>query len=480
MFSRITEKRKMDTAVRAVSIILAAFIAVSLIALPAAAYSRKKNDIGAQLDSIARLHEDVISDYKSGRYKKREKAELRVLFVKCSNVTMKIDGKNQTFRFSRGSDTDRVIDHSILRFRQTVEEMTGNSVKIVPYSIWINDAMTLPAEGFGYNEVSRLTSKRIPVTDYHSVFFFSGRQVGYGTTGKNLLLSAYGESCVFPLDVSAEMKKIISRTPMEEERKELWTCGYITHEFIHQIDIPAKVITGDERFPTCHQYQVSGDAGLEHLRQTGTGKNIYLTNPENGLKWKYVPGKYPDHIGDYYEAFFRGEIIDTKDGNRKKGMFPAMWRMLCAPVRLGTYTIRNTATNRYLYASDSSDIAGASALVTVSSPDMKKKNVQWDIVYDIKAADTGCFRLIPRLDDTELMRAEKSDVYDTAALYRSEWGVEPTENKNFSFRLSEKNGGYRIVTTLDVLKGCALCDNGGGVEFSSGSNDTWEFVRVSQ
>lgn len=467
--------------IRSINLILAWLLVFLLLASPAAVYARRIDDIGNELNNITKLHETVLSDYKSGSYTKHYETELRILFVKCSHVTMNIDGKTQTYRFNRGSDTDRVIDHSIIRFKQSIEEMTGFSVRIMPYCIWVNDAMTLPAAGFGYDEVSRSSSKTIPVNDFDSVFFFSGRQVGYGTTSKNLLVCDHGESCVFPLDVNAEIKKIHNNTPMEEERKEPWTCGFITHEFIHQIDVPAKLISGDERFPTCHQYQVNGKAGLEYLIRTEDGKDIYLTNPENGLKWKYVPGKYPDFIGDYYEAFFRGELIDTKDGGRKKGMFPSMWKLLCTPVKLGTYTIRNTATNRYLYASDSSDRAGASALLTISDPDLTKKNVRWDIVYDIKDRHTGCFRMIPKLDETELIRAEKSPVYDTAALYRAEWGCEPTETKNFSFTLSKKTGGYSIMTTLDVLNGCVLCDTNGGVEFSqSNKNDTWEFVKLSE
>ncbi|MBQ4487076.1 MAG: hypothetical protein II936_08735 [Oscillospiraceae bacterium] len=467
--------------IRTLKLVSAFFIAVLLLVPCVSANVYGKNNIGSELENITALHETVISDHRSGTRKKGGEAVLRVLFVKCSNVTMDLGGRDRTFRIEKGSDTDRVIDHSIIRFKQGIEEMTDHSVRIMPYCAWIDDAMTLPSSGFGYDDVSRYSSKRIPVSDFDSVFFFSGRQVGYGTTAKNLLLSEYGESCVYPLDVSAEIKKINAGTPMTEERKEPWTCGFMTHEFIHQIDVPAKLITGDERFPTCHQYQVDGKAGLEYLRQTNEGGDIYLTNPENGLKWKYVPGKYPDFIGDYYEAFFRGEIIDTKDGNRKKGMFPSLWRMLVSDMDLGTCTIRNTTTNRYLYASESFDRAGASALLTVSHPDLTKKNVQWDIVYDIKEADTGCFRLIPKLDETELMRAEKSPVYDTAALYRNEWGIEPTENKNFSFALSEKRGGCRIMTTLDVLDGCVLCDTDGTVEFNkTDKNDTWEIVKLSE
>ena len=467
--------------IRPMRLALAFFITLLLLVSPVSVYARETDDIGKELEYITALHETVLSDYSNGSYIKRDEATLRVLFVKCSNVTMNIDGKDQTFRFDRDSDTNKVIDHSIIRFKQSIEEMTNHSVKIMPYYIWINDAMTLPSTGFGYEDVSRSSSKRIPVKDYHSVFFISGRQVGYGTTAKNLLLSDHGESCVFPLDVSSEINKINNNTPMKEEMKEPWTCGFITHEFIHQIDIPAKAITGDEHFPTCHQYQVNGKTGLEYLRKTTENGDIYLTNPENGLKWKYVHGKYPDFIGDYYEAFFRGEIIDTKDGDRKKGMFPSMWKMLCSQVKLDTYTIRNTSTDKYLYASDSSDRAGASALLTVSDPDTTKKNVQWDIVYDIKSGDTGCFRLIPELDDTELIRAEKSPVYDTAALYTAEWGVEPTENKNFSFTLSPNKGGYKIMTTLDVLDGCALCDTGAGVDFSSSNkNDTWKFEKLPE
>ena len=468
----------MDMTLKPLKILSAVFVACSLLTSPACA--RNTYGIEQELGTITAMHEAVVSDYESGSCASEETA-LRVLFVKCTNVTMNIDGKDQNFRIISGSDTDRVIDHSILRFKQSIEEMTDHSVKIEPYTLRIDDAMTLPAAGFGYDEVNKASSKRIPADEFDSVFFFSGREVGYGTTGTNLLLSDYGQSCVFPLDVSAEIRKINSGTPLEEERKEPWTCGFITHEFIHQIDIPAKLITGDERFPTCHEYQVKGKTGLEYLRQTEEGGDTYLTNPENGLKWKYVPGRYPDFIGDYYEAFFGGEIIDTRDGGKKKGMFPSMWKMLCSPVRLGTYTIRNTATDRYLCASEKSDRAGASALLTVSDPDISQKNVQWDIVYDISAADKGCFKIIPKLDETELIRAEKSPVYDTAALYRSEWGVVPTENKNFSFTLSEKKGGYRIMTTLDVLEGCALCDTGAGVEFgSTDKNDTWEFVKLSE
>ncbi|MBQ5311991.1 MAG: hypothetical protein ILP19_08140 [Oscillospiraceae bacterium] len=451
------------------------------LALPVSADARRE-DISDRLEALSALHETVVSDHRTQRYTKwDEAAKLRVLIVKCSNVTMDTDGKEQSYAFSRGSDTDKVIDHAVIRFKQTIEDMTDHSVEILPSVVWVNDAMTLPAAGFGYEEVGKLSSVRIPVEDYDSVFFFSGRQVGYGTTGRNLILSDYGESCVFPLDVRAELSNIRQGISVEEEMKSPWTCGFMTHEFIHQIDLPSKAITGDERFPTCHQYQVDGKAGLEYLKQTKEGKDIYLTNPENGYKWKYVPGKYPDFIGDYYEAFFRGEIIDTRDGNKKKGMFPSLWHFLCSPVKLGTYTIRNISTKRYLCAADHSDRAGASALVTVKDPDLSSKNVRWEIVYDVTTKRKGCVRLVPVLDRTELIRAQKSPGYDTAALYRSEWGVIPTKNKNFAFEIKNVNGKYQIKTTLGVLDGCLLCDTGGGAELSStNKNDTWELRETGK
>ncbi len=456
------------------------FILFLLIIAPVYVDACGKDDISEKLDELAALHNTVISDYNDQNFTKHGEAELRILFVKCSNVTMNTDGKDRIFKFSRGSDTDRVIDHGIIRFKQTIEDMTDHSVTISPYCIWLNEPMTLPADGFGYEDVQRATSVHIPTESFDSVFFFSGRQVAFGTTSGNILISDFGESCVFPLDTDREINNIDAHLSVEEERKDPWTCGYITHEFIHQIDIPSRLITGDERFPTCHQYQVDGKAALEYLIQTREGNDIFLTNPENGLKWKYVPGKYPDFIGDYYEAFFRGEIIDTKDGNRKKGMFPSLWQFLCSSVKLGTYTIKNTSTNSYLFASDRNDRAGASSLLTVKNPDLSSKNVKWEIVYDLEAEKKGGFKLIPKLDDTELMRAEISPVYDTAALYRIEWGCEPTENKCFTFELSKnKDGSYRITTALKGLSGFALCDTGGGVKFDrTDKNNSWKITEV--
>ncbi|MBQ6250280.1 RICIN domain-containing protein [Ruminococcus sp.] len=477
---------KRSLAAVAASVLALSGLPTAVSSINANAESYSMDELAKELEELGRLQDLAISDYyDQGEASFSVPAKLDVLIVKCSDVTMYDMPSNNHFILTQGSDTDRVIDHGVDRFKETVEEMTNYSLEINPTTVWVNDPLSVPKGGYGYDTIKDSISKPIPVEQYDCVFFFDAKQPsGYSVTGKNVISSGYGESYIIPIDVAGEIERLNRGASIEEERSQQWTCGWMTHEWIHQIDRTARDIVGDDRFPMCHDYQINGVTNFAALTQTVENGVTYLTNNYNGLKWKYEAGRYPDFIGDYYEALLSGEVIDTLDGNKKKGMTPAIWQFICSDVKLGTYTFKNTATNKYLYAGDENDDFGASALKTAANADLFSANTSWDLVYDYTSDVRGTCRLIPSKDKGQLMRAETSSNprIRSAALYRYAWGAAPTPTKNFSFNIErDADGKYQIKSTLSTLDGYALRDNGNsGVEFSStNSNNKWELTRVN-
>ena len=438
-------------------------------------------DFTKKVQEIEKLHNEVIEDYENQDYSlDSSPAIFKALFVKCTDVTMKVDGKYNSYIID--SDVDKVLNHGISRFEETVEDITKGALDIIPTVINLKDPIKVEG-AFGYNDIKDNLTEEIPVEEYHSVFFLSAREGVYSTTGLNLTYT-YGESYIQPADIKKELERIENNASLEEDRKEFWTCGNITHEWIHQIDIPSKYIVKDDTFPLCHDYLLedkNGNKVDKELIKTVENGVTYLTNPANGYKWKYVEGKYPDHLGDYYEALLSGEIIDTFDGNKKKGMFPSLWKLLCAEKNLGTFTIQNTTTNNYLNAENEVDRYGASKLTAVSKFDKTSTNTQWQIVYDFTARKTGGFRIYSKKDMSELIRAEQGAAVDTAALYRLAWGAGETDVKCFSFKfIPDNNGNYQIQTTMDVFKDYVLSENAqNGIDCcKAGTNDVWRIKRV--
>ena len=462
------------------------------------------DELTARIQAIAQTQtkvdaarEKLIAEYSSGKHTVPEKpAAFKALFVKCSDVTMEnteiVDGKETTvktrYTIGRDSDANTVIDHAIDRFEETVEATTANAVDIIPTTIWVDDPVTVPAAGFGNSELIGKISRPIPVEQYDSVFFFLGKQGVYGVTGRGVK-DLYGESCIFIADIPAEMQHINDGLDVDEERKLTWTCGTMTHEWIHQLDISSKEFLNAEHFPMCHDYVIEGNTGEEWLRTEENG-DIYLTNPQNGFKWKYIPGRYPDALGDYYDAFLAGEVIDTKDGNKKKGMFPALWHFIrerrdagLQNGSLGTYTFQNTKTGNYLIAADEKDRFGASKLITVKASEQLPVNTLWDISYDTFPNHAGTVTLSPKNFPTQLIRSEDGASVDTVALYERGWGTGELENKNFSFNIVRTDdGNYQIKSTLKAFADYNLCENADGSVSLKQDDETgtWKLASVGK
>ena len=454
-------------------------------AMPAAAERReadgyRMDELSQEIAAIGNLQAAVRQDYTAQNAAANETpAVFHALFVKCADVTMQETDGSRQYLIPPGSDTDKVIDHGIRRFEETVEEMTAHALDIIPTVITVNDPLTVNG-AFGYADIKDSISEPIPVSEYESVFFFSGREGIYSTTGPTVF-DAYGESYIQTVCVKDEIARINRNASLEEERREPWTCGNITHEWIHQLDTASRSLLDDAHFPLCHDYQYDGKTDETKLIASEEDGIVYLTNPFNGYKWKYEAGKYPDFLGDYYEAFLSDAIIDTQDGGKKKGMFPALWKFICTNRQLGTYTIQNTATGHYLNAEPEADRFGASVLDTAADSDPFSANTQWSLFYD-STAKAGCsFRIYSEKNPTELIRAEQGASVDTAALYRTEWGTGETDVKCFAFTLPrDADGNYQIRTTLGVFKDFVLTETEtGGIECcKAGGNDTWRLTRI--
>ena len=468
--------------------------------MPANAYTT--DDLASRIQEIAKKQEDIeedhtqlLSEYKSGKQSKLPEAvKFKALFVKCSDVTVNekrtVDGKEtivpKRYVIGHDSDVNTVIDHGISRFEETVEETTAHALDIVPTTIWVDDPLTVPDGGFGYNELRDTIANPIPVEQYDSVFFFSAKEGVYSVTGRGVR-NEYGESYIQTVCVADEMQHIKDGLDINEERKMLWTCGNMTHEWIHQLDFPAKYYVDDEHFPLCHDYLVEGGT-FEDLEQTTENGDLYLTNPQNGYKWKYVPGKYPDHLGDYYEAFLAGEIIDTKDGNKKKGMSPRIWKyirdtrdLIFESGNLGVYTLQNVKTGNFLCAADEKDRFGANVLKTVKAEDMDAVSLKWNMSYETSLNHPATVQISPVNAPTQLIRSEKGDTVDTVALYERAWGTDELDNKNFSFKIVRTNdGNYQIKSTLNAFADYNLCENAdGSLDLKQdNASGTWKLKRI--
>ncbi|ADU21957.1 RICIN domain-containing protein [Ruminococcus albus] len=457
-----------------------------------------ENELTAELEQIAALKKTVLNDYKTGKFTQyTAPSEWSVLCVKFSDVTFnKGTSGERRYTIPHNSDANTVIDHGIQRFEETMEDMSNGQVDFKITTIWVDEPVKVVYNHFGYGEIISQIKQVIPYNSFDSVFFFSSQEGTNGMTYDNLAGNTFGHSYVQPFNIAAEMKAIKNHYTIEQEEKECWTCGIMTHEFFHQVDAAAKEVLGETNFPMCHDYQVNGnrlpdekvnDPKYGYLVKGETGKYDSLLVNKN--KFKYVIGKYPDYLGDYYEAFFRGEIYYQESSTKqvRKGMFPSMWRYLDRTARLNryNYTIRNVETGNYLKKEDEVDVPGASVLSSVKTTDLFSENVQWKLTANLSAADPAVFQLIPAADTTQLIRAEKGSPYGTAALYRSGWGTAETANKGFGFKLvpttdSKGNFAYRIQSTLDVFKNCYFRDNGNGsvcIE-SNTKNNTWDIEKI--
>ena len=471
-------------------------LATNVSPLTASAEHYGVNELTSELQQIATLKQTVLNDYKTGNFTQyTAPIEWSVLCVKFSDVTMNKGKSDQKqYLMPHNSDASIVIDHGIQRFEETMEDMSNGQVDFVVTTIWVDEPVTAALSHFGYGEIKNQIKQTIPVDSFDSVFFFSSQEGTSGVTYDNISADSYGHSYVQPYKISVEMNAIKNNYSIEEEEKKYWTCGIMTHEFFHQVDQTAKRLLSDDYFPMCHDYQVNGYVltkeqinNPKNGYKVTEGKDTYLIVNKN--KFKYVEGKYPDYLGDYYEAFFRGEIYYQESSTKqvRKGMFPSLWNYLDRSAHLNRYnfTIRNSETGNYLKKEDELDKPGASVLSTVKTTDLFSQNVQWKLSIDPNSVNPAVFRLIPAADTTQLIRAEKGTNSDTAALYRTSWGMATTANKGFDFKLipttdSKGNLVYRIQSTLDAFKNCYFRDNEkGGVSIEANTkNSTWDIVKL--
>lgn len=455
-----------------------------------------ENELTTELQQIATLKKTVANDYKTGKFTQyTAPAEWSVLCVKFSDVTLNKGMSNEKrYTIPHNSDANTVIDHGIQRFEETMEDMSNGQVDFKITTIWVDEPVTAKLNHFGYGEIKSQIKQNIPYDSFDSVFFFSSQEGILGMTYDNLADNTFGHSYVQPYNIAAEMKAIKNHYTVEEEQKDCWTCGTMVHEFYHQVDAAAKKLLGATNFPMCHDYQVNGKVltkeqinNPKNGYKVTEGKDTYLIVNKN--KFKYVEGKYPDYLGDYYEAFFRGEIYYQESSTKqvRKGMFPSVWNYLHRTTRLKKYNfaIRNSETGNYLKKENKNDAYGASVLSSVKTTDLFSKNVQWKLSIDLNSVNSPVFRMIPVSDTNQLIRAEKGTNIDTAALYRSSWGTATTTNKGFDFKFipttdSKGNLVYKIQSTLDIFKNCYFRDNAkGGVCIEANTkNSTWDIVKL--
>ncbi|WP_295093257.1 RICIN domain-containing protein [Ruminococcus sp.] len=461
------------------AVITVAGTAVTVPSMNVSAETYGVNELASELKEIANLKTTVLNDFKTANYTQYDSpAEFDVLFVKCKNALITAGGQTIRYTIEPGSEKDQVIDHGIKRFEETVESITNHAIDLVITTIWVDEEVR-GNNGFGYNEVKDFLD--IPCDSFDSVFWFSGREGMFGGTGKNLT-NEFGESYVQPVDVANEISRIRANASVSEEMKYQWTCGCITHEWMHQVEQLAKSVLNDSEFPMCHDYQINGVTyDIDKLQTKKEGNDTYILINDK-LKFKYVANKYPDYMGDYYEAWLSGQVINPKD-NKKRGMFPSMWQYITKARHLSddSYVIRNTSTNMYLNKEDVNDNFGASKLTTVSNPDMFSKNLQWQLKYDWNSKNGDAVRLISVADKNQLIRAEKGNNVATAALYQSAWGVSELSNKGFQFTLTPDDGlSYEIQSTLDVFNNCYFRDNGNsGVCIDADTaNNGWELTKL--
>lgn len=478
------------------AVMAATGLAATVTPLEAGAEHYGENELTAELQQIATLKNTVLNDYRTGKFTQYQApAEWSVLCVKFSDVTLNKGTSNEKrYTIPHNSDANTVIDHGIQRFEETMEEMSNGQVDFKITTIWVDEPVKAALGHFGYGEIKSQITQTIPYDSFDSVFFFSSQEGVYGMTYDNLAGNTFGHSYVQPYNISLEMNAINNHYTIAQEEKKCWTCGIMTHEFYHQVDAAAKKLLGETNFPMCHDYQVNGKVLTKE--QINNPKNGYKVTEGNTTylivnknKFKYVEGKYPDYLGDYYEAFFRGEIYYQESPTKqvRKGMFPSMWRYIDRTTRLKRYNfaIRNSETGNYLKKEDKNDKYGASVLSSVKTTDLFSKNVQWKLSIDLNSANPAVFRLVPAADTTQLIRAEKGTNVDTAALYRTSWSMTPTTNKGFDFKFipttdSKGNLAYKIQSTLDIFKNCYFRDNGnGGVCIEANTkNSTWDIVKL--
>lgn len=499
---------------KAVSMLTAAAVAVSWLTVSSAAAG--ESVLTERKAEITEVQQQAIAEFEAQKFSD-ETTTAKVLCILFSDATL-LAGKNteetEHVTMAHDSDAAKVLDYEFKLFEEAVYEMTHGALKVECTTYWYDEPYLMNNTDYVSLEKRHLAfPPEYDPDNYDFVFGFTGRQGVYGITEPNNILN-YGYAHVQIPEIAKELALAEAETPLKEFQKICWTGEVMIHEWMHQVDSKLAIWFHESGYPKCHDYLINAeeddcvpelirteeDVSNPELIKTEEDGIVYLTNPQNGFKWKYEEGKYSGSLVDYYEAFLSGQIIDTKHGNRRVGIFPSFWKAIVKGIDLGNYTVKNAETGNYMYIMNSPDSFLGRDILTISPTGPLPSNIVWDLRTD-HIGDWWVNNWPSTLEDPPYMmgginflnfRNKWPDIVKavfpkdadlpeqlSADSLRQQESALLTETKGFLV-LPAEDGNCQLQPSLTAQKDTLLCESEDGKVYciADGNNSTWKIEAL--
>ena len=486
---------------KTVSVLLAAAVTVSGQSVNSAFAAEEPGLLG-RIAEIDEIRQKAVSEFESQEFTDCT-TTAKVLCILFSDVTLYIDNVKKHATLERDSDAVKVLDYEFGLFEDAVYEMTHGALKVECTKCWYDEPYD--SESKDYITLQDRFLSLPPEYDpdnYDFVFGFTGMYGVFGVT-ESIGFHNYGYAYVQSPDVAKELELAEAKTPLEEFQKICWTGEVMIHEWMHQIDRKLQSWFDEEGFPICHDYQIEedDDGTVPDMEITEEDGAVYLTNPKNGFKWKYVEGKYSGRIVDYYEAYLSCGIIDTKHDNRRVGIFPSLWKAIVKGSDLGCYTVQNTETGNYMFTATETVKNKYTDMITFSPAGPLPSNAVWNLrmdettlqMYDIWIGyDIGdpCFEpgginlINSQKKNPRILYARNPKAAENSVLLRTtSIGILTATNsaETYSFFvLPAEDGSIQLQPNLEYLKDTLLQEtqNGTLAANAGDTNSRWKIETV--
>lgn len=431
-----------------------------------------------EANSIVTLKASALSQFNNQEYTNSDiPGDYRVLFVQCSNVVK--DGT--TYTIADNSTKDKVFDRAVINYEFSVESFAKNNVNIITEKKYISDTITVTDDYIAYDDIQTHLDTLAPAGYYDTVLVTCGIPEddgmirGVATHRAFNWQTNYGYAYISLVD---EDNSKVDQS-YDVSYPYLITTNVAIHEWMHTLE---SYRDWGIDYPYTHGYLDNDETTEYSLNDSsdccncGTTEMIGYTNDDgimtlsNGSSTDYTWETYttdgiePD-LTNFYRAVLSAEVKDRSTGNYV-GMYPDFWKISPRKLHIGTYTIQEDTSGKYLY-NNNGTISNTTSLVN-------NKTFQWILKYNILE---GNVYVISHSDVSKYFDIANTYVTDTCLGLNGITGYE--DSQTFTFAKND-DGTYKMHCTKAGYTSYFMRLYENSLGFSNTDNySNWHFRKVN-
>ena len=429
--------------------------------------------------SISECKASAINQYNSQDYANSNiPGDYKVLFVQCSNVIK--DGK--TYAIADNSTKDIVFDKAVINYELSVESFAKNNVNIITEKKYITDTISVTNDYIAYNDIQTYLDTLAPAGYYDTVLVTCGIPEddgmirGVATHRAFNYQTNYGYAYISLVD---EDNSMISQS-YNASYPYLVTTNVAIHEWLHTLESYRE--WGIE-YPYTHGYLDSDKTAECSLNNDfnyyncGTTEMIGYTSDDSGTMiqsngsstdytWKtYTTSGIEPNLTNFYRAVLCAEVKD-KNAKRYVGMYAHFWKITPRKIHIGTYTLQEDTSGKYLY-NDNGVISSTESLTNNNS-------FQWILKYNILGEN---IYVGSRSDTSKYFDISNRYVTDKCLGLSRVTGYEDAQTFSFT---RNNDGTYKMYCTKVGYASYFMRLYNGSLGFSTTDNySNWHLQKVN-